>query len=53
MFSFDDFNKSYVTSNVENFEKFKSSNFEYQIDDRPWVPLSGNSYLYSNRHKWE
>ena len=31
---------------MENFEKFKSSNFEYQIDDRPWVPLLGYSYLY-------
>ena len=31
---------------MEKFEKFKSSNFEYQIDDRPWVPLLGYSYLY-------
>ena len=31
---------------MENFEKFRSSNFEYQIDNRPWVPLLGYSYLY-------
>lgn len=31
---------------MEQLEKFKSCSFEYKIDDRPWIPLLGTSYLY-------
>ncbi|MFM1929836.1 MAG: hypothetical protein RL387_1164 [Bacteroidota bacterium] len=31
---------------MQNFEKFKSLEFEYQIDENGWLPLQGLSYLY-------